>query len=252
MTYEPGRSRLDEVEEPEMIDVMVVDDEPLIRDGFRMLIEQQDDMRVVGEAGTGVDAVRVALDVRPDVLLMDIRMPGGDGIQATERIVADLDSTKVIVLTTFDQDEYIEAALQVGASGFLLKRLAREDLLRSIRVVAAGDALLAPSITRRVISRLTSSSRNEGPQVDVVGTYRLTAREVDIFKLLATGLSTADIAAELGIRQATVKSHVSNLLVKTGCRGRVEAVILAYNCGVVSPDVAESSAGNFRSASFVG
>lgn len=218
--------------------VVVVDDEPLVREGFRLIVDSQDDLSVVGEAADGAEALRVVLTERPDVVLMDVRMPGIDGITATRRIVEAGLPTRVIVLTTFDQDEYVRQALRAGASGFMLKRLTSADLLHAIRVVAAGEALLAPSVTRRLIDQF---HRHEGRShatvdtVDLAERYRLTEREIDILHEVAAGRSNAEIADALDLREATVKSHVSSLLAKTGCRDRVQAVILAYDCGIVAP-----------------
>ncbi len=220
------------------VSVVVVDDEPLVRDGFRMIVDSQDDLSVVGEAADGAEALAVVTAERPDVVLMDVRMPGVDGITATRRIVEAGLPTKVIVLTTFDHDEYVHEALRAGASGFMLKRLTSADLLHAIRVVAGGEALLAPSITRRLIDRFAQGDgRTNGvvATVDLVERFRLTDREIDILHELAAGRSNAEIAAALDLREATVKSHVSSLLVKTGCRDRVQAVILAFDCGIVAP-----------------
>lgn len=220
-----------------VVSVVVVDDEPLVRDGFRLIVDSQPDLTVVGEAADGEEAVRVVLAERPDVVLMDVRMPGLDGITATRRIVESGLATKVIVLTTFDHDEYVHDALRAGASGFMLKRLTSADLLQAIRVVAAGDALLAPSITRRLIDQFSARDTPQSavPTVDLAQRFRLTEREIDILHELAAGRSNAEIADALDLREATVKSHVSSLLVKTGCRDRVQAVILAYDCGIVAP-----------------
>lgn len=222
---------------PVVVSVVVVDDEPLVRDGFRMIVDSQDDLRVVGEAADGAEALDVVLAQRPDVVLMDVRMPGVDGITATRRIVEAGLPTRVIVLTTFDHDEYVHEALRAGASGFMLKRLTSADLHQAIRVVAAGEALLAPSITRRLIDQFSRRDRSGGvvATVDLAERYRLTDREIDILHELAAGRSNAEIGVALDLREATVKSHVSSLLVKTGCRDRVQAVILAYDCGIVAP-----------------
>lgn len=217
-----------------MIRIVIVDDEPLVRDGFGMIIDAQDDMDVVALAANGDEAVAVVATERPDVVLMDVRMPGVDGITATSRIVQSASPPRVIVLTTFDHDEYVHGALRAGASGFMLKRLTSADLLQAIRVVASGEALLAPSITRRLIEHF-SSANQQVPAVDLAERYRLTDREIDIFHHLAAGKSNAEIAVALDVREATVKTHISNLLVKTGCRDRVQAVILAYDCGIVAP-----------------
>lgn len=224
---------------PAPITVVLVDDEPLLRDGFRLILQSQPDLRVVAEAADGEAAVTAVAEHRPDVVLMDVRMPGVDGITATRRIVDSGAATRVIVLTTFDHDEYVHGALRAGASGFLLKRLTSADLLHAIRVVATGEALLAPSVTRRLLEQFSAAQNRPGAgpvePVDLARRYRLTDREIDIFHHLAAGRSNAEIAAALDVREATVKTHVSSLLVKTGCRDRVQAVILAYDCGIVTP-----------------
>lgn len=224
------------------ITVVLVDDEPLVRDGFRLILESQPDLRVVAEAADGEQAAAAVAEHRPDVVLMDVRMPGVDGITATRRIVEAGAASRVIVLTTFDHDEYVHGALRAGASGFLLKRLTSADLHHAIRVVATGDALLAPSVTRRLLEQFSSAQAvvRAGPvePVDLAARYRLTDREIDIFHHIAAGRSNAEIAAALDVREATVKTHVSSVLVKTGCRDRVQAVILAYDCGIVAPNPA--------------
>lgn len=222
------------------ISVVLVDDEPLVRDGFRLILESQPDLRVVGEAADGEQAVAAVAEHRPHVVLMDVRMPGVDGITATRRILEAGSASRVIVLTTFDHDEYVHGALRAGASGFLLKRLTSADLLHAIRVVATGEALLAPSVTRRLLEQFAAAQgagAGGGPvePVDLAARYRLTDREIDIFHHVAAGRSNAEIAAALDVREATVKTHVSSVLVKTGCRDRVQAVILAYDCGIVTP-----------------
>lgn len=221
------------------ITVVLVDDEPLVRDGFRLILESQPDLTVVAEAADGEQAVAAVAEHRPDVVLMDVRMPGVDGITATRRIVDDGSATRVIVLTTFDHDEYVHGALRAGASGFLLKRLTSADLLHAIRVVSTGEALLAPSVTRRLLEQFAAAQARPGAgpvePVDLAQRYRLTDREIDIFHHIAAGRSNAEIAAALDVREATVKTHVSSVLVKTGCRDRVQAVILAYDCGIVAP-----------------
>jgi DNA-binding NarL/FixJ family response regulator len=216
------------------VTVVIVDDEPLVREGFGLIVDSQADLQVVGEAGNGEEAVAVITATRPDVVLMDIRMPGLDGISATRRIVDDGLPSKVIVLTTFDLDDYVHDALRAGASGFMLKRMTSAEILHAIRVVAGGEALLAPSVTRRLLDQFVSPrSATPAAVVDLAERYRLTDREIDIFHELAAGRSNAEIAEVLGVREATVKSHVSGLLMKTGCRDRVQAVILAFDCGIV-------------------
>jgi DNA-binding NarL/FixJ family response regulator len=213
-----------------MLRVMVVDDQDLFRGGFAMILGAQPDMEVVGEAADGAAAIRLALEVKPDVVLMDIRMPGVDGVTATREICAQT-SAKVIVLTMFDVDEYVYAALAAGASGFLLKDIRRDDLVNAIRLVAAGDALLAPSVTRRLIADL---SRRGHPVPALAAQLRtLTDRERDTLRQLARGLSNVEIAAELYVSEHTVKTHVSNLLSKLGLRDRAQAVVFAYESGLV-------------------
>jgi DNA-binding NarL/FixJ family response regulator len=213
-----------------MLRVMVVDDQDLFRGGFAMILGAQPDMEVAGEAADGAAAIRLALDVKPDIVLMDIRMPGVDGVTATREICAQTEA-KVIVLTMFDVDEYVYAALAAGASGFLLKDIRRDDLVNAIRLVAAGDALLAPSVTRRLIADL--AHRGHPVPALVVQLKTLTDRERDTLRQLARGLSNVEIAAELYVSEHTVKTHVSNLLSKLGLRDRAQAVVFAYESGLV-------------------
>ncbi len=214
-----------------MITVLVADDQALVRRGFRMILEIEDDLEVVGEAVDGEDAVRRAVELRPDVVLMDVRMPGTDGLAATGRITADPDGhTKVVMLTTFDMDEYVYEALQAGASGFLLKDVQPELLVAGIRAVHAGESLLAPTVTRRLIESFLRRPRRTEPSVRL-GT--LTPREQEILALLARGLTNAEIAAELVVSETTVKTHVGRVLTKLDLRDRVQAVIYAYETGVV-------------------
>lgn len=213
-----------------MLRVLVVDDQDLFRGGFAMILSAQPDMEVVGEAADGADAIRKAAEVKPDIVLMDIRMPGVDGVQATKQICAETDA-KVIVLTMFDVDEYVYAALANGASGFLLKDIRRDDLVDAIRLIAAGDALLAPSVTRRLIADLTRRGHAVPRLAARLG--ELTERERDTLRQLARGLSNAEIAAELYVSEHTVKTHVSNLLSKLGLRDRAQAVVFAYESGLV-------------------
>jgi DNA-binding NarL/FixJ family response regulator len=214
------------------LSVLIVDDQALVRAGFRMILDAEEDIEVAGEAADGVDAVEEALRLRPDVILMDVRMPQVDGIEATRRVLgADGLDTKVVMLTTFDMDEYVYDALRAGASGFLLKDAPPEQLVAGIRAVAQGDALLAPSVTRRVIEEFVQrpplSVHTVPPEVE-----ELTARELEVLKLVARGLSNAEIAQELFVSETTVKTHVAHMLTKLGVRDRVQAVVLAYECGI--------------------
>ncbi len=218
----------------EPIRVVVVDDQQMVRAGFRMVIDSQPDLTVVGEAGDGRAAVDLVRRRRPDVVLMDIRMPELDGLSAAEQILTDPElSTAVLMLTTFDLNEYVYDALRAGASGFLLKDVPPEQLAAGIRVVAQGDALLAPSITKRLIQEFASAA--PAATTPPKGLDELTARELEVFKLIARGLSNAEIAAELVVSETTVKTHVARMLMKLGLRDRVQAVVLAYETGVVSP-----------------
>jgi RNA polymerase sigma factor (sigma-70 family) len=215
--------------------VLLVDDQALIRAGFRMILDAEEDIEVVGECADGEQALDSVKRLKPDVVLMDIRMPEMDGIEATRRIVqADGDPpVRVLMLTTFDLDEYVYDALRAGASGFLLKDVPAEQLVEGIRLVARGDALLAPSVTRRLIhefSRTARVQRDLPPALD-----DLTPREAEVFRLLARGMSNSEIAAELIVSETTVKTHVARILMKLGVRDRVQAVVLAYESGVVAP-----------------
>jgi DNA-binding NarL/FixJ family response regulator len=210
--------------------VVIADDQPLVCAGFRAIVEGEDDLSVLAEAYDGGEAVAAVLEHRPVVVMMDVRMPGMDGIEATRRIVAADVDTKVLVVTTFDLDEYVYGALQAGASGFLLKDTRRDQLLAGVRTVAAGESLLAPSVTRRLIERYVTSSAQSNAS-DVVG--RLSAREREILLLVAQGRSNAEIALELFISITTVKTHVASILAKLGVRDRVQAVVLAYQSGLV-------------------
>lgn len=215
-----------------MINILIADDQAMVRSGLRMILESEPDLVVVDEAADGAQAVRIAKRERPDVVLMDVRMPEMDGLEATRLISSDLDEVRVIVLTTFDIDEYVYGALRAGASGFLLKDAPADDLVAAIRVVAGGDALLAPSVTRRIIERFAA-----GPDPDrtVEGLDDLTDRETEVLRLLARGLSNSEIAEELFVSEATVKTHVSHVLTKLGIRDRVQAVVAAYESGLVTP-----------------
>ncbi|MBY8876180.1 response regulator [Actinacidiphila acidipaludis] len=218
--------------------VVLVDDQPLIRKGLRVLIADAPDLEVVGEAGDGAEAVRVVTELAPDIVVMDIRMPGVDGIEATRRITAAGSATQVIVLTTFDDDDYVYGALRAGAGGFLVKDMALESILDAIRVVAAGEALLAPGVTRRLIAEFaarpgpaaTTPARTSDDSVGVV-----TAREREVLTLVGRGLSNAEIAADLSISIATAKAHVARLFTKLDARDRVQLVIIAYEAGLVAP-----------------
>jgi DNA-binding NarL/FixJ family response regulator len=214
------------------IGVLIADDQALVRAGFRMVLEAEEDIAVVGEAANGEQAVHGTQRLKPDVVLMDIRMPELDGIAATRRIVA-ADAARVLILTTFDLDEYVYDALGAGASGFLLKDSPPEQLVAAIRVVAGGEALLAPSVTSRLIDAFARSraSRPAPPP----GLDELTARELEVFGLVARGLSNAEIAATLVVGDTTVKTHVARMLAKLGLRDRVQAVVLAYESGLVRP-----------------
>jgi DNA-binding NarL/FixJ family response regulator len=211
-----------------VIRVLVADDQALVRSGFRMLLAGESDIELVAEASNGLEAVEKAARFGPNVILMDIRMPELDGLEATRRILAADPSARVLVLTTFDLDEYVFEALRIGASGFLLKDEPPEQLLEAIRLVAAGEALLSPSVTRRVIARFTRlPHRTPPPQLD-----ELTERELDVFRLLARGLSNAEIGERLFITETTVKTHVTHLFQKLDLRDRVQAVVLAYETGI--------------------
>ena len=214
--------------------VLIADDQQLIRAGFRMILAAEPDIEVVGEASTGGEAVALTRELRPDVVLMDIRMPELDGIEATRRILSQTPATKtsVLILTTFDLDEYVYDALLAGASGFLLKDVPAHQLAAGIRTVGEGDALLAPSITRRLIEEFAALRT----RVDSApGLSELTPRELEVFRLLATGKTNREIAAELIVGETTIKTHVTRILMKLGVRDRVQAVVLAYETGLVSP-----------------
>ncbi len=212
------------------IRVLVADDQQLVRAGFRMIIDAEPDMRVVAEASDGAEAVELARSARPHVVLMDIRMPNLDGIEATRRLGAGADAPRVVILTTYDLDEYVYDALAAGASGFLLKDVPPEDLVKAIRVTAGGEAMLAPSITRRLIAEF-SRQRPVDPQHLDLGD--LTGREIDVLRLLAKGMSNAEIAGTLYLGESTVKTHVGHILDKLALRDRVQAAIFAYEAGLV-------------------
>jgi DNA-binding NarL/FixJ family response regulator len=213
--------------------IVLVDDQSMVRTGFRMILEAEDDIEVVGEADDGEHAITVTRQLRPDVVLMDVQMPRMDGIEATRQIVqADGVSSRVLVLTTFERDEYVFGALRAGASGFLLKNAPPEELVHAVRVVSTGDALLAPSVTRRIIE---DYSRRAAPQPRDASIDRLTDRELEVLRLLATGKSNAELAALLFVGEGTIKTHVSSVLSKLGLRDRVQAVVYAYETGLVHP-----------------
>ncbi len=215
------------------IAVLIVDDQALVRGGLRKIIESEPDMRVVGEAEDGLGAVEAAARTRPDVAVMDIRMPSLDGIEATRRIVAKAgDDVRVLILTTFGHDDYVYEALRAGASGFMLKDSPPEELVDAVRVVSTGAALLAPAVTRSVIEEFTR--RSPSNKVDSPRLGELTERELEVLKLLTRGRSNAEIAADLVVSEATVKTHVAHVLMKLGVRDRVQAVIFAYECGLPS------------------
>jgi DNA-binding NarL/FixJ family response regulator len=215
-----------------VIRVLIADDQRLVRSGFRMILGSDPELEVVGEADDGVEAVAAARTLAPDVVLMDVRMPRVDGIEATRQISLLAEAPRVLVLTTFDLDEYVFAALRVGASGFLLKDAPEEQLLSAIRVVSAGGSLFAPSVTRRLIERFASLDNGAAPPPAL---DELTSRELEVLQLLARGRSNAEIAAELVVSDHTVKTHVAHVLAKLGLRDRIQAVILAYETGLVRP-----------------
>jgi DNA-binding NarL/FixJ family response regulator len=213
--------------------VLVVDDEAIVRDGLRTIIDLEDDMLVVGEAGDGLEAIATAREQRPDVALVDVQMPGLDGIELTRRLLALPDAPRVVVLTTFDRNEYVYEAMRAGASGFLLKDVRRGQLTDAIRTVMRDDTLLAPSITRRLVEEFCRRPAAAG------GTPReladLTAREVEVLTLVARGMSNAEIAVDLVVAETTVRTHVGHILAKLGLRDRAQAVVLAYETGLVRP-----------------
>jgi DNA-binding NarL/FixJ family response regulator len=213
--------------------VLIADDQALVRAGFRMILEAQGDIAVVAEAADGAAAVRAARRARPDVVLMDIRMPGVDGLEATRQLLDGSPGTapRVVILTTFDLDEYVYAALQAGASGFLLKDVTPEQLVAAVRTVSVGDALLAPSITRRLVERFASPPASPAVSPEALAT--LTARETEVFGLVARGMSNAEIADALVVSEATVKTHVAGILSKLDLRNRAQAVVFAYESGLV-------------------
>jgi DNA-binding NarL/FixJ family response regulator len=216
-----------------VIRVLIADDQALVRGGFRMILEAQEDIQVVGEASDGREALAQAQELDPDVVLMDIRMPELDGLDATRELVQGDGSARVLVLTTFDLDEYVYEAMKAGASGFLLKDVRPEQLAEAVRVVAAGDSLLAPAITRRLVEEFVRRPRPGSDRPDRLS--ELTERELEVLKLLARGLSNAEVASALFVSEATVKTHVAHILTKLKIRDRVQAVVLAYESGLVLP-----------------
>ena len=218
-----------------MIRVGIADDQALVRSGFRLILDARPDIEVIGEAGDGSEAVELVTQHEPDVLLLDIRMPNMDGIEATRRIVALRSSTRILILTTFDLDEYVHEAIRAGASGFLLKDVRPNDLVDAIRVVAGGNALLAPFALTQLLSRF------EGKPSGYANLTALTSRETEILAYIASGKSNAEIAEKLVLSEATIKTHVSSILRKLGVRDRVQAVIAAYDAGLVEPRTEEFS-----------
>ena len=220
--------------------VLIADDQQLVRAGFRMILATQPGLDVVGEAGNGDEAITLARTTRPDVILMDIRMPDTDGIEATRRILAEGadDAPRVVILTTFDLDEYVYDALRAGASGFLLKDVPPEQLIAGIRLVHHGEALLAPSVTRRLTEEFTSSGRPARPD-PATALRALSPRENEVFRLIARGWSNQQIASHLVVSETTVKTHVTRILTKLGLRDRVQVVVLAYEAGVIVPGLAD-------------
>ena len=214
-----------------MIRVLLADDQALVRGGFRVILESQADIDVVGEAGDGREAIRLTAELRPDVVLMDIRMPNVDGLEATRTIAAASGAPRIVMLTTFDADEHVYEAMKAGASGFLLKDLRPEDLAHAVRIVAAGETLLANAVTRRLVERFVRRPA-PGAHPDI---QELTARETEVLELIARGRSNAEIAAGLFVSEGTVKTHVTHVLQKLGLRDRVQAVIFAYESGLVEP-----------------
>ena len=217
-----------------MIRVLLADDQALVRAGFRALLDAEPDIEVVGEAGDGAHAVRLARQTRPDVVLMDIRMPGTDGLAATREIAADpaLSEVRIVVLTTFELDEYVAEALRGGAAGFLVKNTEPAELVRAVRVVAAGEGLLSPSVTRRVIEQFATRTASPPPPRQL---SQLTDREREVVALAGTGLTNTEIAARLGVSPATAKTHVSRAMVKLAARDRAQLVVFAYEAGLVRP-----------------
>jgi DNA-binding NarL/FixJ family response regulator len=219
---------------PTAVRIVVADDQQIVRDGFAALLDSQPDFTVVGTASDGDEATRVCRRLHPDVILMDVRMPGTDGIEATRQLAEEADPPRVLILTTFDLDEYVYDALRAGASGFLLKDVTAERLFDAVRIIAAGDALLAPNITRRLISEFAHQHpRRAATTIPRLG--ELTPRETEVLRLIAEGLSNPEIAARMVVTEETVKTHVSHVLRKLGLRDRTQAVVMAYETGLVIP-----------------
>jgi DNA-binding NarL/FixJ family response regulator len=225
-----------------MIRVALVDDQAMVRAGFRMILETEADITVVGEAGDGREALDVVARSKPDVVLMDVRMPQMDGIEATRHLTAQGGPARVLMLTTFDLDDYVYAALRAGASGFLLKDAPAEQLVNAVRVIASGDALLAPSVTRLLIDEVSRRPAVD-PAAVAPGLADLTERELEVLRLIARGMSNAEIAEELYLGEATVKTHVGRVLTKLDLRDRVQAVVAAYESGIVTPGAHDPSEG---------
>ena len=225
------------------IRVLLVDDQTLVRTGFRLILGSERDIEVVGDAADGQEGIELGRRLRPDVVLMDIRMPKVDGIEATRRLTSASPTTKVVILTTYDLDEYVFDALRAGASGFILKDAPADQLVNAVRVAAGGDALLAPSVTRRLVEEFARRKpRADVPLAD------LTARELEVLKLMAKALSNAEIADRLVVSEGTVKTHVARVLDKLGCRDRVQAVVAAYESGLVQPGVSDEPSGGDTAA----
>jgi DNA-binding NarL/FixJ family response regulator len=216
-----------------MIRVLLCDDQALVRSGFRMILEAREDLEVVGEAEDGRQAIELSRQLDPDVILMDVRMPNVDGVEATRQLVAGGSTARILILTTFDLDEYVYDALRAGASGFLLKDVQPAQLVDAVRVVSAGEALLAPSVTRRLLDRFADALPGEAKSLPALDS--LTERELEVLKLLAGGLSNAELAEQLFLSETTVKTHISSVLRKLDLRDRVQAVVLAYEAGLVRP-----------------
>lgn len=227
----PNTTRSADGAGPKTVRVVLADDQPLVRAALQMVITEAEGIEVVGEAGDGAQALALAEDLRPDVVVMDLRMPGMDGIEATRRITERLDGTQVIVLTTFDDDDYVYGALRAGAAGFLVKDMALDDILAALRVVAAGDGLIAPAVTRRLLREFAGRPTATGRTRELTG---ITDREREVLTLVGSGLSNTEIAETLFISVATAKTYVTRLLAKLGARDRVRLVIIAYETGLVS------------------